>query len=74
MGILSVLSGIVSLFQVITGQATISAASVYQTAVMADKVTTENFRGTWTAKIEDDIKGVFITTPAVDSNEIKEKE
>jgi hypothetical protein len=74
MGILSILSGIVSLFQVMTGQATLSAASVYQTAVMADKVTTEDFKGTWTAKIEDDIKGVFITTPAVDNNEIKEKE
>jgi len=43
-----------------TGQATLSATTVYQTAVMADKVTTEDFRGTWTAELEEQIIQGFV--------------
>jgi hypothetical protein len=60
MGVFSILSGIVSLFQVMTGQATLSATTIYQTAVMVDKVTTEDFRGTWTSELEEQIIQGFV--------------
>ena len=35
------------------GQASVTAGTVYQGAVMVDKVTTEDFRGTWSAELQE---------------------
>ena len=53
MDIISVVTGILSWLQVSMGQATITAGTVYQGAVVIDKVTTEDFRGTWTAELQE---------------------
>jgi len=53
MDLISIISGILSWLQVSTGQATITAGTVYQGAVVIDKVTTEDFRGTWTAELQE---------------------
>jgi len=46
------------------GQASVTAGTVYQGAVVIDKVTTENFRGTWSAELQEQgiqtIKGFII--------------
>jgi len=43
------------------GQASITAGTIYQGAVVIDKVTTEDFRGTWTAELQEQvIKGFII--------------
>ena len=61
MDLISIISGILSWLQVSTGQATITAGTVYQGAVVIDKVTTEDFRGTWTAELQEQvIKGFII--------------
>ena len=61
MDLISIVSGILSWLQVSTGQATITAGTVYQGAVVIDKVTTEDFRGTWTAELQEQvIKGFII--------------
>jgi hypothetical protein len=53
MDLISIISGILSWLQVSTGQATITAGTIYQGAVVIDKVTTEDFRGTWTAELQE---------------------
>ena len=53
MDFISILSAIFSWIQVGTGQAAITATTLYQGAVMVDKVTTEDFRGTWSAEIQE---------------------
>ena len=64
MDFISILSAIFSWIQVGTGQAAITATTLYQGAVMVDKVTTEDFRGTWSAEIQEQgiqiIKGLVI--------------
>jgi hypothetical protein len=53
MDIFSIVAGILSWLQVSMGQASVTAGTVYQGAVMVDKVTTEDFRGTWSAELQD---------------------
>jgi len=53
MDLISIISGILSWLQVSMGQASITAGTVYQGAVVIDKVTTEDFRGTWTAELQE---------------------
>lgn len=61
MDIISIVAGILSWLQVGMGQASVTAGTVYQGAVVVDKVTTEDFRGTWTAELQEQvIKGFII--------------
>ena len=53
MDFISIFSAIFSWIQVGTGQAAITATTLYQGAVMVDKVTTEDFRGTWSAELQE---------------------
>ena len=53
MDIISIVTGILSWLQVSMGQASVTAGTVYQGAVVIDKVTTEDFRGTWTAELQE---------------------
>ena len=53
MDIFSIIAGILSWLQVGMGQASVTAGTVYQGAGMVDKVTTEDFRGTWSAELQD---------------------
>jgi len=53
MDLISIISGILSWLQVSMGQASITAGTIYQGAVVIDKVTTEDFRGTWTAELQE---------------------
>lgn len=41
------------------GQASVTAGTVYQGAAMIDKVTTEDFRGTWSAELQDHGKQII---------------
>ena len=65
MDIFSIITGILSWLQVSMGQASVTAGTVYQGAAMIDKVTTEDFRGTWSAELQDHgkqiIQGFIIT-------------
>ena len=64
MGFISIITGIFSLIQVGIGQAPISAATFYHGAVVVDKMTTEDFRGTWSAEFQEQgiqiIKGLVV--------------
>jgi hypothetical protein len=64
MDIFSIVAGILSWLQVGMGQASVTAGTIYQGAVMVDKVTTEDFRGTWSAELQEQgiqtIKGFII--------------
>jgi hypothetical protein len=64
MDIFSIIAGILSWLQVGMGQASVTAGTIYQGAVMVDKVTTEDFRGTWSAELQEQgiqtIKGFII--------------
>jgi hypothetical protein len=64
MDIFSIITGILSWIQVGMGQASVTAGTIYQGAVMVDKVTTEDFRGTWSAELQEQgiqtIKGFII--------------
>jgi hypothetical protein len=53
MDIFSIVAGILSWLQVSMGQASVTAGTIYQGAVMVDKVTTEDFRGTWSAELQE---------------------
>jgi len=53
MDLISIISGILSWLQVSMGQASVTAGTVYQGAVVVDKITTEDFRGTWTAELQE---------------------
>ncbi len=53
MDIFSIVAGILSWLQVGMGQASVTAGTIYQGAVMVDKVTTEDFRGTWSAELQE---------------------
>ena len=53
MGFISIITGILSWIQVGLGQAPISATTLYHGAVLVDKVTTEDFKGTWSAEIQE---------------------
>jgi hypothetical protein len=53
MDIFSIIAGILSWLQVGMGQASVTAGTIYQGAVMVDKVTTEDFRGTWSAELQE---------------------
>ena len=53
MDIFSIVAGILSWLQISMGQASVTAGTVYQGAVVVDKVTTEDFRGTWSAELQD---------------------
>jgi hypothetical protein len=59
MDIISIISGILSWLQVSTGQASITAGTIYQGAALVDKVTTEDFRGTWTAELQEGGKQII---------------
>lgn len=65
MDIFSIVTGILSWLQVSMGQASVTAGTVYQGAVMVDKVTTEDFRGTWSAELQEQgiqtIKGFVVS-------------
>ena len=64
MGFISIITGILSWVQVGLGQAPISATTLYHGAVVVDKVTTEDFKGTWSAELQEKgiqtIKGLVI--------------
>ncbi len=53
MDIISIVTGILSWLQVGLGQTSITAGTIYQGAVVVDKVTTEDFKGTWSAEIQE---------------------
>ncbi len=53
MDIISIITGVLSWLQVGLGQASITAGTIYQGAVVVDKVTTEDFKGTWSAEIQE---------------------
>jgi len=59
MDIFSIITGILSWLQVSMGQASVTAGTVYQGAVVIDKVTTEDFRGTWSAELQDHGKQII---------------
>jgi hypothetical protein len=59
MDIFSIVAGILSWLQVSMGQASVTAGTIYQGAVMVDKVTTEDFRGTWSAELQDHGKQII---------------
>jgi hypothetical protein len=59
MDIFSIVAGILSWLQVSMGQASATAGTVYQGAVMVDKVTTEDFRGTWSAELQEHGKQII---------------
>ena len=59
MDIFSIIAGILSWLQVSMGQASVTAGTVYQGAVMVDKVTTEDFRGTWSAELQEQGKQII---------------
>ena len=59
MDIISIITGILSWLQVSMGQASVTAGTVYQGAVMVDKVTTEDFRGTWSAELQEQGKQII---------------
>jgi len=65
MGFISIITGILSWLQVGLGQAPISATTIYHGAVLVDKVTTEDFRGTWSAELQEQgiqiIKGFVVS-------------
>jgi len=64
MGFISIITGVLSWLQVAIGQAPISAGTIYHGAVLVDKVTTEDFRGTWSAELQEQgiqiIKGLVV--------------
>ena len=59
MDIISIITGILSWLQVGMGQASVTAGTVYQGAVVVDKVTTEDFRGTWSAELQEQGKQII---------------
>ena len=59
MDIFSIVAGILSWLQVSMGQASVTAGTMYQGAVMVDKVTTEDFRGTWSAELQEHGKQII---------------
>jgi len=59
MDIISIVAGILSWLQVSMGQASVTAGTIYQGAVVIDKVTTEDFRGTWTAELQEQGKQII---------------
>jgi hypothetical protein len=59
MDIFSIIAGILSWLQVSMGQASVTAGTVYQGAVMVDKVSTEDFRGTWSAELQEHGKQII---------------
>jgi hypothetical protein len=59
MDIISIVTGILSWLQVSMGQASVTAGTIYQGAVVIDKVTTEDFRGTWTAELQEQGKQII---------------
>ena len=59
MDIFSIVAGILSWLQVGMGQASVTAGTVYQGAVVVDKVTTEDFRGTWSAELQEQGKQII---------------
>ena len=59
MDIFSIITGILSWLQVSMGQASVTAGTIYQGAVVVDKVTTEDFRGTWSAELQDSGKQII---------------
>jgi hypothetical protein len=59
MDIISIVAGILSWLQVSMGQASVTAGTVYQGAVVMDKVTTEDFRGTWSAELQEHGKQII---------------
>jgi len=65
MDIISIITGILSWLQVSMGQASITAGTIYQGAVVVDKITTENFKGTWSAELQEQgiqiIKGFVVS-------------
>ena len=59
MDIFSIVAGILSWLQIGMGQASVTAGTIYQGAVMVDKVTTEDFRGTWSAELQEQGKQII---------------
>jgi hypothetical protein len=59
MDIFSIVAGILSWLQVSMGQASVTAGTIYQGAVVVDKVTTEDFRGTWSAELQEHGKQII---------------
>jgi hypothetical protein len=41
------------------GQASVTAGTIYQGAALVDKVTTEDFRGTWSAELQEGGKQII---------------
>jgi hypothetical protein len=59
MDIISIVTGILSWLQVSMGQASVTAGTIYQGAVVVDKITTEDFRGTWSAELQEQGKQII---------------
>ena len=59
MDIFSIVAGILSWLQVSMGQASVTGVTLYQGAVVVDKVTTEDFRGTWSAELQENGKQII---------------
>lgn len=55
MDIISIITGILSWLQVSLGQASVTAGTVYQGAVAVDKISTEDFRGTWSRELQEQV-------------------
>jgi len=53
MDIISIVTGILSWLKVSMGQASVTAGTIYQGAVVVDKITTEDYRGTWSAELQE---------------------
>jgi hypothetical protein len=64
MDIISIVTGILSWLQVSMGQASVTAGTIYQGAVLVDKATTEDLKGTWSAELQEQgiqiIKGLVV--------------
>ena len=60
MDIISIITGVLSWLQVSMGQASVTAGTVYQGAVVVDKISTEDFRGTWSAELQEQIIKGFV--------------
>jgi hypothetical protein len=59
MDFISIIAGIFSWLQISMGQASVTAGTIYQGAVVVDKVTTEDFRGTWSAELQEHGKQII---------------
>ena len=68
MDIISIITGIFSWLQVSLGQTPLTAGTVYQGAVVVDKISSEDFRGTWTRELQEQIVQGFTVKVEADND------